>query len=265
MPDESQARAILDGTNQTAPGSRKRQRKGTMLVPIVGVLVLSACVTRGLGGLPLAEAWNTYSPFQHSQHPSNQRAGPKSPHAGTPVRAVNANAKSNTNTNSNSTSTTEAPPSTTPKIRYMSKQFRNHGQTFTYSEADELQSDLKGKERFSTKHLFGNRMIREPSHLDQFTDYTLYKPANNNQKDQDQTSKFENLAPRRDAPQVPTLQHYKVLGVSSDATKDEIKAAFRKLARLYHPGMLILSLMLLLLFCSTCHCLEFSHTCCIII
>jgi curved DNA-binding protein len=34
-----------------------------------------------------------------------------------------------------------------------------------------------------------------------------------------------------------TINYYKVLDVSSDATPDEIKAAYRKLARQYHPDL----------------------------
>jgi DnaJ-class molecular chaperone len=34
----------------------------------------------------------------------------------------------------------------------------------------------------------------------------------------------------------PEINFYKVLGVSKDAGDSEIKSAYRKLAKLYHPG-----------------------------
>jgi DnaJ-class molecular chaperone len=38
--------------------------------------------------------------------------------------------------------------------------------------------------------------------------------------------------------QTPEINFYKVLGVSQDARESDIKAAYRKLAKLYHPGKL---------------------------
>ena len=40
--------------------------------------------------------------------------------------------------------------------------------------------------------------------------------------------------------QTPEVNFYKVLGVSQDAGESDIKAAYRKLAKLYHPGKLLL-------------------------
>jgi DnaJ domain len=44
--------------------------------------------------------------------------------------------------------------------------------------------------------------------------------------------------PLRMSTQTPEINFYKVLGVTQDARESDIKAAYRKLAKLYHPGKL---------------------------
>lgn len=42
----------------------------------------------------------------------------------------------------------------------------------------------------------------------------------------------------------PNQQQYHIIGVSPDATMKEIKAAYRKLAKKYHPGMCLFALLM---------------------